>query len=190
MTRFHFKEGIMFAGEREELKEGREHLTVSGRFQSDKYPWAAAGYLPLSITDPLARDLLETYARRREHIDPEFTRDLLEALKLTPEKESKEAKAKATTAADLTDDSGKYYYSDCEEEWGEPAAFDTRKEAIEAGFKALGEQLKLDGGPLYTGQSREKTEDEADNGWDYMMVNVKEHEYPRKDRPAKDKSGT
>lgn len=65
---------------REELAAGREHLTVTGKFQSDKYPWAPAGYLPLKIGDPLATDLLRIYARRRASVDPEFARDLREAL--------------------------------------------------------------------------------------------------------------
>jgi len=67
-------------GHREELAEGREHLTVSGKFQSDKYPWAASGFLPLKIGDSLATDLLHTYANRRERIDSEFARDLRAAL--------------------------------------------------------------------------------------------------------------
>lgn len=63
-----------------ELKEGREHLTVTNEFQSDKYPWCPAGFVPIKITDPLAMDLLSEYADRRRVIDAEFTRDLNEAL--------------------------------------------------------------------------------------------------------------
>lgn len=70
--------------EREEFAEGRDHLTVSGTFQSDKYDWCPAGFVPLKITDPAARDLLAEYARRREPIDAEFPRDLLEALENIP----------------------------------------------------------------------------------------------------------
>lgn len=65
---------------REVLKEGREHLTWNNKFQSDKYNWCPAGFLPLKISDPMAYDLLEKYALRRGKIDPEFRRDLLEAL--------------------------------------------------------------------------------------------------------------
>lgn len=73
---------------REEFAEGRDHLTVNKNFQSDKFPWCAVGFVPLKLSDPAARDLLEEYARRREVIDKEFPRDLLEALKNTPEKKN------------------------------------------------------------------------------------------------------
>lgn len=72
--------------QREELAEGRDHLTVTGTFQSDKYPWCPAGFVPLKLTDPAARDLLYEYARRRGAIDSEFERDLNEALANVPEK--------------------------------------------------------------------------------------------------------
>lgn len=62
------------------LKEGREHLTVTNEFQSDKYPWCHAGFVPLKVTDPLATDLLAQYADRRRTIDAEFSRDLHDAL--------------------------------------------------------------------------------------------------------------
>lgn len=67
---------------REPLAEGREHLTVSGTFQSDKYPWCPAGFVALKLTDLLACDLLVEYAERHKitHRDDEFARDLLEAL--------------------------------------------------------------------------------------------------------------
>ena len=63
-----------------ELKPGREHLTVTNEFQSDKYPWCPAGFVPLKITDPMARDLLWDYAYRRREIDKEFSHDLEDAL--------------------------------------------------------------------------------------------------------------
>lgn len=63
-----------------ELKEGREHLTVTNEFQSDKYQWCPVGFLPIKITDPLAMDLLSEYADRRRIIDAEFSRDLNDAL--------------------------------------------------------------------------------------------------------------
>ena len=65
---------------REKLAEGREHLTVTNEFQSDKYPWCPVGFVPLKVTDPMARDSLWDYARRRRVVDEEFTRDLEEAL--------------------------------------------------------------------------------------------------------------
>jgi hypothetical protein len=71
------------AFDRERLAEGREHLTVTGKFQSDKYPWAAAGFVPLKTTDPLARDLLYIYAERRRAIDEGFATDLMDALDAT-----------------------------------------------------------------------------------------------------------
>lgn len=70
----------------EELAFGRDHLTVTGTFQSDKYLWSPAGFVPLKLTDPAARDLLDEYAKRRGAIDPEFQRDLLEALNNVPAK--------------------------------------------------------------------------------------------------------
>lgn len=63
-----------------QLKEGREHLTVTDEFQSDKYPWCPAGFVPIKVTDPMAMDLLSEYADRRRVIDAEFTRDLNDAL--------------------------------------------------------------------------------------------------------------
>lgn len=63
-----------------ELKAGREHLTVTNEFQSDKYPWCPAGFVPLKITDPMARQSLWDYARRRRVVDAEFSDDLEEAL--------------------------------------------------------------------------------------------------------------
>jgi hypothetical protein len=69
---------------RKELTSGRDHLTTDGDFQSDKYTWCGAGFVPLKLTDPSARDLLITYAHRRAAVDARFGRDLLEALKMTP----------------------------------------------------------------------------------------------------------
>ena len=66
---------------REVLQEGREHLTISGTFQSDKYPWCHAGFLPIKISDPMAYDFLKWYALARRDIDSEFCRDLLEAVR-------------------------------------------------------------------------------------------------------------
>jgi len=63
-----------------ELKEGRKHLTVTNEFQSDKYPWCPAGFVPLKITDLMARDSLWNYAQRRRVVDSEFSRDLEDAL--------------------------------------------------------------------------------------------------------------
>lgn len=65
---------------REQLEPGSAHLTVSGRFQSDKYPWCAAGFVPLKTSDPMAQDLLREYAKRRAAVDKDFCADLLAAL--------------------------------------------------------------------------------------------------------------
>ena len=71
---------------REKLAEGRDHLTASGTFRSDKYKWCPDGFVPLKLTDPAARDLLAEYARRRGAIDIDFALDLHGALGRTPEK--------------------------------------------------------------------------------------------------------
>lgn len=73
---------------REEFAEGRDHLTVTGAFQSDKFPWCPPGFVPLKLNDPAARDLLAEYARRRGPIDSAFHRDLIEGLENTPVKEN------------------------------------------------------------------------------------------------------
>jgi len=65
---------------REQVRQGREHLTINNKFQSDKYNWCHAGFVPLKQNDPDAMDLLAIYAMRRGRIDPQFKRDLLEAL--------------------------------------------------------------------------------------------------------------
>lgn len=73
---------------REELVLDRDHLTDTGTFQSDKYPWCPPGFVPLKLTDPAARDLLREYAKRRGQMDQAFRRDLLEALENVPEKQN------------------------------------------------------------------------------------------------------
>lgn len=57
------------------------HL-IGGEFQSDKYPATPRGKVPLSVKDPSAQDLLWEYARRRREVDPGFSDDLEEALRL------------------------------------------------------------------------------------------------------------
>ena len=59
-----------------------EHL-IDGKFQSDKYPECPPGKVPLSTEDPDAQPLLWLYAQRRGRIDPEFSDDLEEALRLS-----------------------------------------------------------------------------------------------------------
>lgn len=73
---------------REQTALNRAHLTVSGLFQSQKYRWAPAGYLPLKIGDPLANDLITTYAVRRSADDPQFAEDVMEALRLAEKRET------------------------------------------------------------------------------------------------------
>ncbi len=77
---------VQRAPRRLELQDGREHLTVNYEFQSDKYPWCPAGFVPLKVTDPMAGDLLLQYAHRRREVDGEFSRDLIEALDYEGEK--------------------------------------------------------------------------------------------------------
>lgn len=72
---------------REPLAEGREHLTVSGAFQSDKYPWCPAGFLPLKLTDRTAQAMLLVYAEKRKPVDSEFSRDLHQAVLTAYDKE-------------------------------------------------------------------------------------------------------
>lgn len=65
---------------REELQEGHLHLTISGTFQSDKYPWCHAGFVPLKLTDQDARLVLRVYAQLRGRIDANFGHDLVAAI--------------------------------------------------------------------------------------------------------------
>jgi len=58
-----------------------EHL-IRGEFQSDKYPWCKRGFVPLKLTDKSCHKSLWDYAQKRRKIDPEFSDDLEEALKL------------------------------------------------------------------------------------------------------------
>lgn len=59
----------------------RPHI-VDGEFQSDKYPTCPRGKVPLSVKDPMAQDLLWTYALRRVEVDASFSEDLMFALQL------------------------------------------------------------------------------------------------------------
>lgn len=80
----HLEQALVEGGVREPFAEGRDHLTVSGTFQSDKYPTAPKGKVPLSVRDPLAQDLLWEYALRHaaanKHGDPTFAGELRAAL--------------------------------------------------------------------------------------------------------------
>jgi hypothetical protein len=49
------------------------HINSDGKFQSDKYPTCPAGKVPLSTKDPMAQDILWTYAQRRREIDEQFS---------------------------------------------------------------------------------------------------------------------
>lgn len=53
-----------------------EHINEDGEFQSDKYPWCKAGFVPLKLTDPMAWPVLWEYARVRKSVDEEFSKDL------------------------------------------------------------------------------------------------------------------
>jgi hypothetical protein len=52
------------------------HIDKDGKFQSDKFPWCQAGFVPLKTTDKLAQDLLWEYAERKRVKDAEFSKDL------------------------------------------------------------------------------------------------------------------
>ena len=69
---------------REPLAEGREHLTASGRLQSDRYPSVPAGKIPLSDRDPQALAPLLLYAALHraagKHGDTQFNGDVVDAL--------------------------------------------------------------------------------------------------------------
>lgn len=58
-----------------------DHL-INGEFKSDKYPWCHAGFVPLKLTDPDARAVLRAYAEKRKDRDAQFSKDLLEAIRL------------------------------------------------------------------------------------------------------------
>lgn len=64
----------------------REHVDSEGRFQSDKYPWCRPGFVPLKLTDPMARDLLLIYAKRRREVDTSFADDLVYCIKFPAER--------------------------------------------------------------------------------------------------------
>lgn len=55
---------------------GNPHV-IDGEFQSDKYPTCPRGKVPLSTKDPMAKDLLRIYAKRRRLVDAQFA-DALE----------------------------------------------------------------------------------------------------------------
>lgn len=57
------------------------HL-LDGKFQSDKYPWCARGFVPLKTSDKHAQPALALYAQAHRAKDAEFSADLEEALKL------------------------------------------------------------------------------------------------------------
>lgn len=58
------------------------HL-INGHFQSDKFPSTPSDLVPLSTYDKDAQDLLWLYADRHRTIDPEFSDDLQDALRLS-----------------------------------------------------------------------------------------------------------
>lgn len=68
-----------------------EHL-INGEFKSDKYEWCELGFVPLKLTDLMAQRPLWDYAQTRRSVDPEFSTDLEEALRLqgyVPKQETK-----------------------------------------------------------------------------------------------------
>lgn len=67
-------------------EEVQEHLVRGPNdevvFQSDKYPWCPAEFVPLRLTDKDARIVLEVYAQMHERRDAFFAADLQEAIEL------------------------------------------------------------------------------------------------------------
>jgi len=61
------------------MAEFRPHI-VKGKFQSNKYPWCKPGFVPLKLTDPMARYVLRVYANFRRVKDPQFSVDLVWAI--------------------------------------------------------------------------------------------------------------
>ena len=59
---------------------------VNGQFQSDKYPWCKPGFVPLKLTDPLARKVLMEYAYGRAAKDVDFSTDLIACIQTEEEK--------------------------------------------------------------------------------------------------------
>ena len=58
-----------------------DHITTSGLFKSDRFPWCEPGFVPFKITDNMAQDLLWQYADLRRSIDPDFADDLQTCLR-------------------------------------------------------------------------------------------------------------
>ena len=79
---------------RERTRQGRDRLTESGTFQSDKYPWCPAGFVPLKLTDPEAREALADYVSRKRSAcngDEDFLADLLTAIHIHDDPEESRA---------------------------------------------------------------------------------------------------
>lgn len=70
-------------------------------FRSDKYPWCPAEFVPLKLTDPDARTVLEIYAQLHRIRDHAFADDLVEALELEDARERCEACGRPATAHDV-----------------------------------------------------------------------------------------
>ncbi len=66
-----------------------EHL-INGEFQSDKFPDTPRGLVPFKCSDVRAQDLLWEYSMRKASVDPEFSADLQQALRLQGYVPSKE----------------------------------------------------------------------------------------------------
>ena len=54
-----------------------ESHIFDGQFQSDKYPWCKPGFVPLKLTDPMARTALLIYAELRRDTDRQFSEDII-----------------------------------------------------------------------------------------------------------------
>ena len=58
-----------------------DHI-VDNKFQSDKFPETPRGIVPLKVSDPVAQPFLWGFAQAHRAIDPDFSDDLEECLRL------------------------------------------------------------------------------------------------------------
>lgn len=84
--------------------EVAEHLVADSEgfvlFQSDKYPWCPAEFVPLKLTDPDARIVLRVYAWMHRSRDAAFSDHLLHALELERDHRRCEACSRPATHSD------------------------------------------------------------------------------------------
>lgn len=69
-------------------------------FQSDKYPWCPAEFVPLKLTDQDARLVLEVYAQMHGRRDAFFAADLQEAIEIERDRRRCEGCGRPATRSD------------------------------------------------------------------------------------------